>query len=183
MSRHPILKGLSFAALAVSLAAPAALGIDPAKTKVTATFKQMGVPVEGSFGKVSGHVSFDAAKPAEAKAEITIATASFDIGQDDYNAEVRKPEWFDSTKFPNASFTSTNLKSLGGNRYQASGKLALKGKTQDVSVTLTAKPETTATVFEGSLPISRKTFAIGAPAWEATVEDAVTVNFRIVQPK
>ena len=64
MSRHPILKGLSFAALAVSLAAPAALGIDPAKTKVTATFKQMGVPVEGSFGKVSGHVSFDAAKPA-----------------------------------------------------------------------------------------------------------------------
>ena len=169
--------------LAVSLAAPAALGIDSGKSSVKATFKQMGVPVEGSFTKVSGNVSFDAAKPGEGKALITIATASFDIGDADYNAEVRKAEWFDSARHPDASFASTSLKPLSGNRYQATGKLSLKGKVQDITVAITAKTEAAATVFEGSLPISRKFFAIGDPSWEGTVEDGVTVSFRIVQPK
>jgi polyisoprenoid-binding protein YceI len=171
------------ALLLATWASPAALGVDTRQSKLTATFKQMGVSVEGAFTKVSGQVAFDPAQPAAAKAEITVDTTSFDIGDADYNAEVRKPEWFDSAKHPVARFTSTAFKPLGGNRYQATGKLALKGKSQDVSVAVTVENAAAATSFSGSLPISRKAFAIGDPAWEGTVDDSVSVAFRIVQPK
>jgi len=169
---------LSFGALA-----PAAQAIDAAKSKATATFKQMNVPVDGEFTKIAGTVSFDPAKPEAASASIEIDTAGFDLGMEDYNAEVRKKEWFDSKTFPKASFQSTAFKALGGDRYQASGKLSIKGKTTDISLPVTVKREAAATVFEGSLPVSRKTFSIGDPSWNEVVDDLVTVKFRIVQPR
>jgi polyisoprenoid-binding protein YceI len=169
--------------LAVGMTASAAVGIDPGKSQVTATFRQMGVPVEGSFQQVSGSITFDAEKPAEAKAEIAIVTSSFDIGDEDYNAEVRKPEWFDSKQHPQARFAAVGLKPLGAGRYQAIGKLTLKGKAQTLTVPFSVREEAGATVFAGSLPISRKFFDIGGAGWDGTVEDQVTVQFHLVQPK
>jgi len=173
-----------FAALFLtSLSAPAALGIDAAKSKVTATFKQMNVPVEGIFTKASGSIQFDAAKPEAASASIQIDTAGFDLGMDDYNAEVRKKEWFDSKAHPQATFVSSSFKALGAERYQANGRLTIKGKSIDISVPVTVKREATATVFAGALPVSRKIFGIGDAGWNEVVDDTVTVNFRIVQPQ
>jgi len=181
--RVPLLKQMLFSSLLLSsLCAPAALGIDAAKSKVAATFRQMNVPVEGVFTKASGSIQFDAAKPEQASASILIETAGFDLGMEDYNAEVRKKEWFDSKTYPQASFTSTSFKTLGGDRYQASGKLLIKGKSIDVSLPVSVKREAAATVFSGSLPVSRKAFGIGDADWNEVVDDAVTVNFRIVQP-
>lgn len=174
----------AFAALLLtSVAVPAALGIDAGKSKVTATFKQMNVPVEGTFTKASGSIQFDAAKPEAASASIQIDTAGFDLGMDDYNAEVRKKEWFDSKAYPQATFVSTGFKTLGAERYQASGKLSIKGKSIDISVPVTVKREAAATVFTGALPVSRKIFGIGDAGWNEVVDDTVTVNFRIVQPQ
>lgn len=169
--------------LAFGAAVPAAVSIDSAKSKVTATFRQMNVPVDGEFTRVVGSIVFDAAKPQTASARIDIDTASFDLGVEDYNAEVRKKEWFDSATHPKASFVSSGFSALGGDRYQATGKLSLKGKTIDVSVPVKVRSEATATVFEGSLPISRKTFGIGDPGWNEVVEDLVSVKFHIVQPR
>lgn len=181
MNLRRMMKLLCFGLAAASFSAPAALGIDTAKSKVTATFKQMGVPVEAAFTTVSGSVQFDPEQPELGKASIEIATASFDIGDDDYNAEVRKPEWFNSAKYPVAVFTSTALKHLSAERFQVSGELKLKGRAQQFSLPVTVKKEAAVLVFEGSLPISRKYFDIGDAGWADAVEDTVTVTFRIVQ--
>lgn len=186
MNRHPqkslTRTGLAAALFALCAAAPAAVGIDTGKTRISATFKQMNVPVDSPFTQASGSVLFDPKKPEAASARIEVATASFDLGDADYNAEARKPEWLSSTAYPKASFVSTAFKPLGGDRYQASGTLTLKGKVLPVNVPVTVKREAAATVFTGSLPISRKAFAIGDPAWNEVVDDTVTVNFRVVQP-
>ena len=174
---------LTPALLLAAAAVPAALSIDPAKSTVVATFRQLNVPVDGGFTKLSGTISFDPAKPEASMASIEIDTASYDMGLEDYNAEVRKKEWFDSKTYPKASFVSSSFKSLGADRFQASGKLSLKGKVVAVSVPVSVKPEAATTVFEGTLPVSRKVFSIGDPAWNETVDDAVMVKFRIVQPK
>lgn len=182
--KHPILRGaLAVLLLALGSAVPAAVAIDSGRSKVTATFRQMNVPVDGDFTRVNGSIVFDAANPQAATARIDIDTASFDLGMDDYNAEVRKKEWFDSATHPRASFVSTAFKPLGADRYQASGKLSIKGRSVDISVPVTVRREAAATVFEGSLPVSRQQFGIGDPGWNEVVEDLVTVKFRIVQPR
>lgn len=172
----------TLALLTFAAALPAALAIDPAKSTVTATFRQMNVPVDGEFTKLAGSVSFDPAHPEAASARIEIETAGFDLGMDEYNAEVRKKEWFDSASHPRASFVSSGFKPLGADRYLASGKLSIKGKTIAISLPVRVRREAAATVFEGSLPVSRAAFGIGDPGWSEVVEDSVSLRFHIVQP-
>ena len=63
---------------------------------VTATFRQQGVAVENPFTRFSGKISYDAKNVATATAVIEVETASLDIGDPGYNAEVAKKSWFDS---------------------------------------------------------------------------------------
>lgn len=179
-----ILRGAAgFLMLVLSATLPATSAVDGARSKVTATFRQMKVPVEGTFTRVAGSIVFDAANPAAASARIDIDTASFDLGMDDYNAEVRKKEWFDSAAHPKASFVSSAFRALGGDRYEARGSLTIKGRTLGVTVPVTVRADGTALAFEGSLPVSRKAFGIGDASWDEMVEDQVRVQFHIVQPR
>lgn len=163
-------------------AAAADTPLNAAKSTVSASFTQMKVTVEAPFKRFSGSIDFDPAKPAQAKAHIEIDTASFDLGDEDYNSEVRKPAWFDSAHYPKATFDASGIKPLGGSRYEASGTLSLKGKTQALTVPVTFKSEGEATVFDGAVTISRASFNIGDEEWKDTVADPVTVKFHIVVP-
>ena len=169
---------LAFASVAA--VAAATMSLDGQKSSVTATFKQMNVPVDAAFKRFSGSIDFDPARPAQAKAHIDIDTASFDLGDDDYNNEVRKPAWLDTTKYPKASFDASGLAALGGNRYEATGTLSLKGKSQPLKVTLAAGAYGGGSVFDGSFTLSRAAFDIGDAQWKDTVADEVTVKFHIV---
>ena len=180
--RMSVLRGTAaLVLLALSATLPAASSIDAARSKVTATFRQMKVPVEGVFTRVAGSIAFDAANPVAASARIDIDTASFDLGMDDYNAEVRKKEWFDSAAHPKASFVSSSFRALGGERYEARGTLSIKGRSQPVTLPVTVRVEGKALVFDGTLPVSRKAFGIGDASWDEMVEDPVRVQFHIVQ--
>lgn len=165
-----------------ALAAGAAvLKTDVAHSSVTATFKQMNVPVESAFKKFTATIDYDAAHPEKATARVDIDTASFDIGQADYNKEIAKKEWFNSAQFPKASFVSTAIKPAGAGKLTVSGNLTVKGKTAPVSFPLTVKLDAGKQVFEGQLPIKRLTYNIGEGEWKDTsmVADEVVIKFRV----
>lgn len=169
--------------LAVSLAASAAtlLKADPAKTSVTATFKQMNVPVESKFTKYTIAIDYNAATPDAAKANVEIDTASLDMGEPDYNKEVAKKEWFNSAQFPKATFVSSSIKAAGAGKLTVAGKLTIKGKTADVSFPMSVKSEGGKQIFDGALPIKRLAFNIGEGEWKSTdmVADDVTIKFHV----
>lgn len=48
--------------------------------------------------------------------------------------ELNGPQWFDATKFPNATFVSTSIKMRGQNDATIHGNLTLHGVTSPVSV-------------------------------------------------
>lgn len=160
-------------------------GIDAAKSSVVAVSRQMGVPVEGSFRRFSAQLSFDPARPAEGQARIEIDIASFDLGAEDFNRETVKKEWFDATKYPKATFATTAIKPAGAGRFDAVGKLTIKGRTLDVVAPVSFKTEGGQHVFEGVLPIRRLQFNIGEGEWKdtSTVADEVQIRFRIVAAK
>lgn len=173
------------AAAALVLALPAlsaALKTDPAKSSVSAVFKQMNVPVEAKFKKFNAQIDYDGTKPEASKASIELDIPSFDLGDAEYNKEVQKKEWFNGAQFPKASFVSTALKPAAGGKLDVSGKLTIKGKTADVAFPLTVKKEGSAQVFEGALPIKRLAFNIGEGEWKDTsmVADEVVIKFRVV---
>ena len=170
------------AALLASSVFAAPLKVDSAKSGVGVTFKQMGVSVDAKFNKLVAQVDYDAAKPENAKASVEIDVASFDLGDPDYSAEVRKKEWFHAVQFPKATFSSTKIRAIGPGKLEVIGKLTLKGKSTDLQFPLSVKKEGGVQVFEGIVPIKRLVFGIGDGEWKDTsvVADEVVIKFRIV---
>jgi len=170
------LLGVAFAASA------AALKADPAKSTVTATFKQMNVPVDAKFKKFTAAIDYDAAKPDAAKATVEVETGSMDLGDAEYNKEVTKKEWFNAAQFPKATFVSSSIKPAGAGKLTVTGKLTIKGKTTDVTFPLSVKADGKTQVFDGAVPIKRLAYNIGEGEWKDTsmVADDVTIKFHVV---
>ena len=145
-------------------------------------YTQMGVSMEGQFNRFTSQLTFDPAKLGSAQAKIDIDIASIDTGVDEANEEVVGKQWFNATAFPTASFVSTGMKSLGGNRYEASGKLSIKGRTRDVVVPVTFSSAGAHGQFDGVLNIKRLDYAIGEGAWSdvGTVADEIQIKFHFV---
>ena len=156
--------------------------VQPGESAITFGYKQMNVPMDGKFNKFVAQIYFDPAKVAKAQARIEIDVTSIDTGSAEANEEVVGKLWFNAKTFPTASFVSTGIKSLGGNRYQASGKLSIKGKTLDVTTPVTFQATGTRGILEGTFTIKRLDYAIGEGEWTdvSTVADEIQIKFHIV---
>jgi polyisoprenoid-binding protein YceI len=184
--KTPLLRWILAATTVASLFLGAAHAqVDTSKSTVTATSKQMNVPVDGTFKKFAAQLSFDPAKPAAGSAKLSIDTASYDLGDESYNAQVRGKEWFDAAQYPNATFVSSAIAPAGGNQFKVSGTLTIKGKSENVTVPVTVAQQGSTQSFDGALPIKRSQFDIGTGEWKDTsvVADEVLIKFHIVAAK
>lgn len=178
---------LQIALLGVALASGNAAAIEfnqvqAGASSVSFAYRQMGVPLEGGFVHFTAQTTFDPAHPDKAHARIDIDLASIDTGSDDGNDEVKKKPWFDSAVFPTASFVSTGVKALGGNRYEAVGKLTLKGKALEVVAPFTFQASGARGLFDGAFTIKRLDYNIGEGVWAdlGTVANEIQIKFHFV---
>jgi polyisoprenoid-binding protein YceI len=169
--------------LAVSLAAGFAHagGVDYKKSRIGFTFRQMNVPVEGSFPKFTANIVFDGTRPEAGRADIEVDLGSIDTGSTDGDTEVKRKPWLYVENFPKAKFVSTSVKPLGPDRVEVSGTLTVKGRSRDMTIPVALKREAGGTAFEGVFPLLRLQYAIGEGPWSdtETVADEVQVRFRI----
>jgi polyisoprenoid-binding protein YceI len=173
----------ALAAMALALTAPDALAqIDAAHSTITATSKQMNVPVEGKFNTFSAQLAFDPARPATGSAQVSVDMASYDLGDETYNNEVRGKDWFDAKTYPSATFVSSAIAAAGADKFDVTGKLTIKGKSQTVVVPVTVTTQGAAHVFDGALTIRRSQYDVGLGEWKDTsvVADDVVIRFHIV---
>jgi len=176
----------SLAALTALAAAPAQAvefgTVQPAASTLGFTYKQMNVPVDGKFKKFETQISFDPAKPQNAKTVLDIDLASIDAGSQEANDEVAGKLWFNAKAFPKASFVSSSVKALGNNRFEVAGKLTIKGKTLDATAPFTFKQDGANGVFDGTFTLKRADYAIGEGMWAdfGTVANDIQIRFHVV---
>lgn len=182
MTFSNLLPGLLTVALAtIALPAAAQQKLLPAQSDIAFEIRQMGVPLQGHFKKFDAQINFDAAKLATSKVAFTVDIASATLGSPEMDYELPKATWFNAAQFPQARFTSSGFKALGGGKYEVAGKLAIKGQTRDVTVPLAMTQSGAVTTATGVLPIKRLAFKIGDGEWADTsmVADEVQVRFRL----
>ncbi len=152
------------------------------KSAISFITKQMNVPVEGVFRKFTAQIRIDPAKAEAGQARIEIDLAGIDAGSAEANEEVKGKNWFNVREFPQAGFISGSVKALGGGRFEASGRMTIKGRTQDVRAPFTLKQEKGVLILDGSFPLKRLDYGIGSGVWSdtAVVADEVQVRFHFV---
>jgi polyisoprenoid-binding protein YceI len=161
----------------------------PAQSSIGFVTRQMGVPVDGVFRAFDAQVAFDPKQPAAATINFTIDLGSASIGTTETEAELRKAEWFHTAKFPQATFRSSAVKVVGAGRYEVIGTLAIKGRSQPVTVPVTMVQTdgspgtfpTITTVATGAFVLKRLDFQLGDGDWKDTsiVANEVQVKFKL----
>lgn len=175
--------GLALLAIAITASASAQEFnvIQTDRSRLDFAFRQMGVPVDGRFHRFTAQLNFDPARPEAASAMIEIDMTSVDAGSPEANDEVAGKPWFNSKVFPTARFVATAIKPLGGNRYEATGKMTIKGRSQDVAAPFTFASQGRSATAEGTFVLKRGDFAIGEGVWAdfGTVANEVHIRFRL----
>ncbi len=85
----------------------------------------------GIFGGTTGSLTIDPAKPAAASVMLTIPIDKVATTSEKLNGHLKSADFFDTAKFPTATFKSTSIV-VDGLKAKISGDLTIKGVTKPI---------------------------------------------------
>lgn len=147
--------------------------VDKSHSEATFQVRHLITKVRGHFSDFEGDIHYDEASPAESSVRLTIQAASIDTAEPNRDTHLRSADFFAVEEFPTMTFNSSQVAGRGGNRFDVTGDLTIRGVTKTVTVPVTflgaAKdPWGKARVaFEGEYTINRKDFGLN---WNAALE-------------
>jgi len=188
--RKPLTIGATLVLLALPVAAVAPAANAPLWTvdKAASTLSFEGVgdgsAFAGSFSAWDAKIHFDPANLAASGTEVTIDTGSAATGDASKDEPLPTAQWFSTSAFPNATFTTTAITSTGANAYVAEGNLSIRGVSVPVKLPFTLSISGNTADMEGSVTIDRSLWSIGAGSWQDhSVDPNVTVKVKISATK
>lgn len=108
--------------------------LDGAHSKVRFTTKYLLISdVDGEFKKFDGTVTSSAADWSDLKADFSVDVNSITTDNEKRDGHLKSDDFFNVEKYPNITFKSTGIKSLGNKKYTITGQLTIR----DVSKTVT----------------------------------------------
>lgn len=175
---------LTAAALVAMLAAPVARAADyvqaPGSTLVFASSYD-GDTFTGRFGSFDTKLSFDPAKLEGSKLDVTVGLGGTQSGNDERDSTLASSDFFDVSKYAQATYSATRFRALGGNQYAADGTLTLRGVSKPVTLTFTWTPGAQP-VLAGKATVKRLDFGVGGGDWAdtKTIPNEVAVSTKVV---
>jgi polyisoprenoid-binding protein YceI len=140
---------LAAAAAAFAAAAPARAAdlakaesghyaLDKSHAKVVFSINHLGFSTYyGFFPDLSGTLDLDPATPAKSALSVTINVAGMVTTDPKLDAKLKSDAFFDTAKFPKATFKSTAIEVTGEGRGKLTGDLTLHGVTKPVTLDVT----------------------------------------------
>jgi polyisoprenoid-binding protein YceI len=108
--------------------------IDPVHSEATFAVKHMMfTTVRGHFNVLSGHLHIDEQNPANSWVDAQVDASSVDTRDNNRDTHLRSPDFFDVQKYPTITFKSSKVESAGGNEYNVTGDLSIRGVTKPVT--------------------------------------------------
>ena len=157
--------------------------VDTAKSQISFVIKQMNVPVEGGFSRYSVKAAFDPAKPESGQFQVELDIASINTGSEEGDGEAKRPAWFDTARYPKASFVSRSIRKDAAGRYTVSGDFTLKGRTRPLAAPFLLTPQRGGGwLASGRVALKRSQFDIGGGEWAdpSVVADDIEARFKIL---
>lgn len=142
--------------------------IDPAHSQVSFAIPVMRLTTtRGRFTMPHGRLSIDERNPANSWVEAEVAAASIVTHNRMRDAHLRSAAFFAVKQYPKITLQSTHVEQTGGQTYQVTGNLTLRGMTRPVTFDVTYDSHSQQTVssesvhLRASATINRNDFGIG----------------------
>ena len=142
--------------------------------------------VDGSFKNFDVKVVSSKEDFSDAVITLTADVNSVNTDNDQRDAHLKGPDFFDAAKYGTLTFKSTSVKKVGDKKYKVTGDLTLHGVTKQVTLDVTLNgtavhPYNKKTVagFKITSTIKRSDFGIGASTPGAVVSDEVTLTSNV----
>jgi len=160
-----------------------AWNVDGPHTEINFSVKHFFTPVTGTFRDYQVDFQFDRENPENSSMKVTIDVASVDTNNERRDNHLRSGDFFNAAEFPQMTFESTSVKKVSGNQFVATGKLTIKGITQEIDLPITVlgttdlPPQmqemmggiTQIASFEASTTLDRRDFEVGVANWAQTM--------------
>lgn len=125
--------------------------------------------VRGRFTDFTGTVFFDPDNLKNSKISFEIKVKSVDTGISKRDEHLLSGDFFDASKYPLMTFTSTSITKAEGDTYNVNGTLTIKGVSSDLILPLTyggkkdnpMAPGMEVTGFNGHLTLDRLAYTVG----------------------
>lgn len=114
--------------------------LDKTPSSISFAGKHAGKDFTGSFGEWTADIEFDPDNLAASKISATIDTTSIHTGNTMYDGTLPTDDWFDTAKYPKATFEGTEISKNADGSYTAKGKLTIRDVTQEISLPFTLTP-------------------------------------------
>jgi polyisoprenoid-binding protein YceI len=181
-----MIRRLALAAALTLATAPvfaASYVLDPPHTQVVFSWNHFGFSnPSAQFGKIDGTLEFDQAHPTQSSVKVTIPLASINTNVPDLNEHLQKPDFFDSAKYPDATFQSTKVEQgAKPDKLKVTGNLTLHGVTKPVVLDVTINKvgehpmrKAPAAGFDATTTLKRSDF--GIKAYVPMVSDDIKIH-------
>jgi polyisoprenoid-binding protein YceI len=147
--------------------------IDKSHSEATFQVRHLVTRVRGHFSDFDGTIQFDDARPEQGAVAFTVQAASIDTNAADRDAHLRSEDFFHVEKFPTITFASTKVVAKGGNEFDVTGPLTIRGVAKQVTlpvVYLGSQKDPWGNEkagFETEITVNRKDFGL---LWNAALE-------------
>lgn len=149
---------------------------DYSKSKVAFKIKNAGINVNGTFDSFECVIQYNPKAHAPSAISGTIQVSAINTGIEARDKHLRKEEFFDVEKYPTITFESTQiLKTSSG--FEADGNLMIKGVKKAVKIPFTYTGSDAGGVFEGTLTLNRRDYAVGGSS--VTMSDEVEIALTV----
>jgi len=112
--------------------------LDPAHSSIEFAVKHlMIVTVKGSFAGIMASIVGDESQPGGATVNVSIDTATITTKNDQRDAHLRSPDFFDVEKFPTITFVGKRIVGDAFGDFQLVGDLTIRGVTKEITLDAT----------------------------------------------
>jgi polyisoprenoid-binding protein YceI len=109
--------------------------LDASHTNVEFSVKHLMIAnVKGRFADVTGTLKGDMADPSAFELEVSIDAASIDTRQEQRDAHLRSPDFFDADKWPRIRFIGKRVESQSGDRFRLIGDVTIRDVTRELTL-------------------------------------------------
>lgn len=109
--------------------------LDPTHSEIVFKVKHLMITnVKGEFRKFQGTIQSNPSGFNQAAVDITIEAASVFTNNDDRDAHLRSPDFFDAEQFKQITFKGSDFIRLDEENYQLKGILTIKGISKPISL-------------------------------------------------